>query len=54
MKGNLTVVEAKLLQPVSETFCSVPIDGVNCCYLDHLTSGVSMTQCKPASLTSGA
>ena len=47
MKGYLTVVEAKLLQPVSETFYSFPTDEVNCHYLDCLTSGASVAQCKP-------
>ena len=41
MKGYLKIVEAKLLQPVSETFCSVPTDGANCCYLDLLISRAS-------------
>ena len=48
MKGYLTVLEAKLLQPVSETLCSFPIDDANCCYLDRLTSKASAAQCKPA------
>ena len=48
MKGYLIAVESKLLQPVKETFYSVPIDGANCCYLDRLTSGASAAQCKPA------
>ena len=47
MKGYLTIVEAKLLQPVSETFYSFPTDGDNCCYLDRVTSGASTEQCKP-------
>ena len=47
MKGYLTAVEVKLSQPVNETFCSVPTDGVNCCYLDCLTSGALVAQCKP-------
>ena len=51
MKGYLTVVESKLLQPISEAFCSVPTDGANCCYLDHLTFKALTSQCKPASLT---
>ena len=48
MKGYLTVVEAKLLQPLSETFCLFPTNGVNCRYLDRLTSRASMVQRKPA------
>ena len=47
MKGYLIVVETKLLQLVNETLCSVPKDGANCCYLDHLTSRASATQCQP-------
>ena len=39
MKGCLTAVEAKLLEPIYETFCSIPTDDVNYCYLDLLTSG---------------
>ena len=41
MKGYLTVVEAKLLQPVNETFCSVPTNGGNYHYLYRLTSCAS-------------
>ena len=26
----------KLLHVVDETFCSIPTNGVNCCYLDRL------------------
>ena len=49
MKGCLTVVEAKFLQPISKTFCSVPTNGANCCYLDRLTFGASTTtQCQPS------
>ena len=48
MKGYLTVVEAKLLQPLSDTFCSFPTNGANCRYLDRLTSRASTVQCKPA------
>ena len=48
MKGYLTVIEAKLLQPISETLCSFPTDDTNCCYLNHLTSRASATKCKPA------
>ena len=47
MKGYLTVVEAKLLQLVSETFCSFPTDNANFCYLDRLLFGALATQCKP-------
>ena len=47
MKCYLTAVEAKLLQPVNETFCSIPTDGVNCCNLDRLTSRALVAQCKP-------
>ena len=38
MKGCYTIVEANPLQPVNETFCPLPIDGANYCYLDYLTS----------------
>ena len=41
MKGYLTTIEAKLLQLVNETFCSVPTNGDNYCYLDRLTSCAS-------------
>ena len=53
MKGCLTVVEAKLLQPISETFCSIPTDNANCCYLNHLTSGASKAQCQPTKFDDG-
>ena len=46
-KGWWTVIEAKPLQPVNETFCLLPIDGANCCYLERLNSGASAAQCKP-------
>ena len=46
MKGYLTVVEAKILQLINETFCSIPIDGANCCYLDRLISEALTAQCK--------
>ena len=48
IKGYLTAVEAKLLQLVNETFCSMPTNGANCCYLGLLISGASVAQCKPA------
>ena len=47
MKGCLIAVEAKVLQPVNETFCSIPTKGDNCCYLDRLTFGASVVQCEP-------
>ena len=47
-KGYWQVVGAKLLRVVDETFCSIPTDGTNCCYLDRLTSRASATRCKPA------
>ena len=31
-------IGAKLLHVADETFCLIPTDGANCCYLDHLTS----------------
>ena len=43
MKGYLTVLEAKLLQPLSKTFYSFPTDGANCGYLDRLIFGASTT-----------
>ena len=46
MKGYLKTIEAKLSQPVNETFYLVPINGANCCYLDHLTSRALAMQCK--------
>ena len=46
-KGYWTVVGAKPLPVVDETFCLIPIDGANCCYLDRLTSKASMSQYKP-------
>ena len=51
MKGYLTTVEAKLLQPVNETFYLVPTYGANCGYLDRLISGASRTQYKPVKRT---
>ena len=48
MKGCLTVIEAKLLQPVKKTVYSLLTYGANCSYLDLLTFGASATQCKPA------
>ena len=33
---------------VDETFYSILIDGVNCCYLDRMTFRASMTLCEPA------
>ena len=47
MKSYLTAVEAKLSQLVNKTFCYVPIEGINCCYLDRLTFEASTAQCKP-------
>ena len=47
-KGYWKAVGAKLLYVFDETFCSIPTDGANCLYLDHLTSGASVTRCKPA------
>ena len=41
VKGYLTVLEAKLLQPLSQTFCLFPIDDANCGYLDRLIFGAS-------------
>ena len=48
VKGYWTIDGAKPLQLVDETLCSLPMDDVNCCYLDHLTLGALTTQCEPA------
>ena len=50
MKGYLIAVEIKLSQPLNETFCSVPTDDANFCYLNCLTSGALAAQCKPAKM----
>ena len=47
-KGYWKAIGAKLLHVVDVTFCSIPTDGVNCRYLDCLTFGASVVQCKPA------
>ena len=47
IKGYLKAIEDKLLQPVNETFYSIPIDDANYCYFDRLSSEASMTQCQP-------
>ena len=41
------VIGAKPLHIINETFCSIPINGDNCCYLDRLTSGASVPRYKP-------
>ena len=48
MKGYLTAIEAKLLQPVNETFCSVSTSSTNYCYLDRLSSWELVVQRKLA------
>ena len=53
VKGYWTIVGAKSLQPVDETFCSLPIDGTNCCYLDYLTFEASAAQREPVKGRSG-
>ena len=53
VKGYLTIIEAKLLQPVNETFFFVPTDGANCCCLDRLYSWASAMQRKPAKRKGG-
>ena len=40
-KGYWKAVGANLLRVIDETFCSIPTDDVNCCYLDRLTSETS-------------
>ena len=47
VKGYWTIIGAKPLQPVDETFYSLPTDNANCCYLDCLTLGASTVQCEP-------
>ena len=37
-KGYWKDVGAKFLRVINETFCSIPTDGANCCYLYRLTS----------------
>ena len=46
-KGYWKAFGAKLLRVVDETFCSIPTDSANCCYLDRLTSWASSTRRKP-------
>ena len=46
-KGYWKAIRDKLLRVVDETFCSIPTDDANCCYLDRPTSRASTTQCKP-------
>ena len=36
-KDYQIVVRAKPLHVIDKTFCSIPTDGANCCYLDRLT-----------------
>ena len=48
VEGYWIAIRAKPLHVVDETFCSIPIDGANFCYLDRLISGASTAQCKPA------
>ena len=38
-EGYWIAVGAKPIHVVDENFCSIPIDGANCCYLDRLTFG---------------
>ena len=52
-KGYWKAVGAKLLRVIDKTFCSIPIDDANCCYLDRLTSGASTAQCKLAKENGG-
>ena len=40
-EGYWIAVGAKPLHIVDETFCSIPANGANFCYLDHLTSRAS-------------
>ena len=47
-KGYWKAVGAKLLPIVVVTFCSIPTNGANCRYLDHLTFGASTPRCKLA------
>ena len=36
VEGYWIAVGAKPFHVVDETFCSVPTDDINCCYLDNL------------------
>ena len=47
-KGYWKAVGAKLLHVINETFCSIPTDGANCCYLVRLISKASVARCQPA------
>ena len=42
VEGYRITVRAKPLHVVDETFCSIPTDGANCCYLDRLTLRASV------------
>ena len=46
-KGYWKAVGAKPLPVVNETFCSVPTNDANCCYLDRLTSRALVARYKP-------
>ena len=46
--GYWIAIGSKLLHVVDETFCSIPTDTTNCCYLDLLTSRASVARYKPA------
>ena len=47
-QGYWIAVGPKPLHVVDETFCSIPTDDANFCYLDRLTSGASVARYKPA------
>ena len=52
--GYWIAIRAKLLHVVDDTFCSIPTDAANCCYLDHLTSRESIARYEPAKKKKGS
>ena len=48
VEGYWIVVGAKPLHIVDETFCSIPTNDTNCCYLDRLVFEASAERHKPS------
>ena len=53
MECYWTITKVKPLQPVDETFCLIPTDDANCCYLDSLNLWASAVQYELAKRRSG-
>ena len=47
VEGYWIAIGAKPLHIVDENFCSIPTDGTNCCYLDHLIFGALAERHEP-------